>query len=270
MLDQSDCGIYTASTLVDEFIEVGEGKLMSVENDNQEESAPETPRSPYAMLVELEGVAANVRRAEYEALCNLITDGSTPMNMILYVQHCINRTPKAYLKTLLPALGSKTKDLAGLAKQIEDGVSIYLTSADAQLHPRVAELIAAALERQMDVAFVTGCPEAAAKAALERWGAPYGGLKVHTHTSSERPAPDLDEWLRAAKSISRPARQCVALAGSHLAVKEALAATMRCIAVPDEYTAFEDFSGASVVLDAEVEDPAAALLDSVVPAQPFI
>lgn len=270
MLDLNRCGTYTGSTFDHELIEVRKGKLMSADTTTLEEKPIEAPRSPYAVLVELEGVAANVRRAEYEALCNLITDGSTPMNIALYVRHCLNRSPAAYLKSLLAALGSKTKDVAGLAKQIEDGISIYLTSADAKINPRVAELIAEAIRRQMEVVVVTGCAEATAKAALERWGSPYDQLKVFSHAYQDRPSPDLDEWLRAAKSASRPSRQCVALAGSHLAVKAALAATMRCIAVPDEYTEFEDFSGAAAVLDADADGSAAELLLGVAPEMPLI
>lgn len=243
---------------------------MSAESATQEEKKTEAPRSPYALFCELEGVIANVRRAEYDALCNVIADGASSMTMKLYVRHCLNRSPSTYLPGLLEALGAKAKDVAGLAKEIENGVSIFLKSADAVVPAPVAAILQEALNRHMDVAIVTGCPEALAKATLEQWGTPYDRLRVITHGSSGRHSPVLDDWLRLAKVLSLPARQCVAVAGSHLSVKSALCAGMRSIAVPDEFTSFQDFSGADVVLDADSEWDAAELLETVAPVRPFI
>lgn len=243
---------------------------MSEEIATPEEKVPDAPRSPYAVLFELEGVAANVRRAEYDALCNLITDGTTPMNVLLYARHCLNRSPAAYLKELLAVLGSKSKDISGLAKEIQNGTSIFLTSDEATLNSQVAAVLEEALSRHMGVLVVTGLPESLAKAALQKWGAPYDRLKVISHATPERRSPDLDDWLRMAKAVALPARQCVALASSQLAVKSALSAGLRCIAVPDEFTSFQDFSGADAVLDAESDWPAAELLETVAPVRPFI
>lgn len=243
---------------------------MSEETATPEEKKADAPRSPYAVFFELEGAATHVRRAEYDALCNVITDASTPMTALHYARHCLNRSPSAYLKGLLSTLGAKAKDVAALAKEIENGASIFLTSEKATLNPQVAGIVDEALKRHMEVVMVTGCPEALARVALEKWGAPYDRMKVISHSSSDRAAPDLDDWLKAAKSVSLPPRQCVALAGSQLAVKSALSAGMRSIAVPDEFTSFQDFSGADAVLDADSDWSAAELLETVAPVRPFI
>ncbi len=55
-----------------------------------------------------------------------------------------------------------------------------------------------------------------------------------------------------------------------MSAKAALSAGMRCVVVPDEFTVFQDFSGADVILDLESEFDPDELLNMLCPQnKPF-
>jgi dihydroorotate dehydrogenase len=61
--------------------------------------------------------------------------------------------------------------------------------------------------------------------------------------------PRADHWLRILKQRGQETIPLISIVGSRAACKGALTAGATCIALPDIYTAFEDFTGAKVVLD---------------------
>ena len=65
--------------------------------------------------------------------------------------------------------------------------------------------------------------------------------------------PRSDTWMKIAKTASITTRKCLVLATSMIACKSAMAADMQCVAIPDEYTSYQDFSGANMILD-KMED----------------
>lgn len=227
-------------------------------------------RSPYAVLYELEGVAVQARRAEYEALSSVLGDQKLDLSMSAYVRHCLNRAPAAYLPDLLEALGAKKGASNELVEEIQNGVTMYLSSSETEINPHVKQVLEAAVERHMDLAALTAMKEAVARGLLSRWGGMYERTKVHAFEPGTKPFPRADVWIKLAKALMRTPRQCVVLVGSQFSAKAALSSGMRCIAVPDEFTAFQDFSGVDAVLDGEQDMAPAELLDLVAPVQPFI
>ena len=55
--------------------------------------------------------------------------------------------------------------------------------------------------------------------------------------------------LKIAKAMSKSPRVCIALVSSMASCKSALSAGMRCVALPDAFTSFQDFGGADVVYE---------------------
>lgn len=240
------------------------------ETDEMEVKTDERPRSPYAVLVELEGAAVQARLAEYEALHSLLSEHKVKVPKHLFARHCLNVPPTAYLPALLESLGGKKQASEELAREIKSGVTMYLSSQDAVLNPAAAKLLKVAHERYMDVAILTGAKDSVAQALVGRWGGDHTRTKVFAFEPGSKIFPRADVWLKVAKSISRTPRQCIVLAGSSFSAKTALSAGMRCIVIPDEFTAFQDFSGADAVLDPAEDFDAAALFDLIAPVKPFI
>ncbi len=236
----------------------------------QEKKADEPPRAPYAILIELEGAAVQARLAEYEALRSLLSEQKMKVSKEAFARHCLNAVPTGYLPALYDALGAKMKVSDKLAVEIKSGITLFLSSSEAVLVPAVEDLLKVAHQRHMDVALLTGEKETVAQALVGRWGANHGRTKVFAYEPGSKPYPRADVWLKVAKSLSRTPRQCIVLAGSSYSAKTALSAGMRCVAIPDEFTLFQDFSGVDAVLELGEQVNAAELLDLVAPPKPFI
>ena len=73
--------------------------------------------------------------------------------------------------------------------------------------------------------------------------------------------PRADDWLKMLKQCGKERCTLVAVVSSQVACKGALTAGAACIAVPDQFTSFQDFSGAKLVLDSLSDEKPDALLD---------
>lgn len=236
----------------------------------QEKKTDETPRAPYAVLVELEGAAVRARLAEYETLRSLLSEQNMKVSKEDFARHALNALPSAYLSPLFDSLGAKKQVSDKLAGEIKSGITLFLSSPEADLVPAAEKLMAAAHQRHMDVALLTGEKESVAKALVGRWGNTHGRTRVFAYEPGSKPYPRADAWLKVAKSLSRTPRQCIVLVGSSYSAKTALSAGMRCVAMPDEFTLFQDFSGVDAVIEPDEDFSAAELLDLIAPLKPFI
>ena len=243
---------------------------MAVEKVEEEVKAHVPLRSPYALLYELEGVAVHMRKAEYEALENALSAQKIKLTPILYGKHCLNVPPSQYLPKLFEEVGANKAVSKELMAEIENGMALFLAEAEAVMHPAVGGLIKVAADRHMDIAAMTALKENVARGVLGRWGGLHERTKVGAFESAAKPFPRADTWLKLAKMLNRTARQCIVVCGSQYSAKTALSAGMRCIAVPDEFTAFQDYSGVDAVLDRDDADDVEALLECVAPVRPFI
>jgi hypothetical protein len=89
------------------------------------------------------------------------------------------------------------------------------------------------------------------------------GVDLESSDSEDPVFPRADHWLRMIKTREQETLPLIAILNSRAACKGALTAGAACIAVPDAYTAFEDFTGAKVVLDSVDEMKPEELLDLV-------
>lgn len=245
---------------------------MSAETAVEKKMNADKPQSTYALLYELEGVAIHARRAEFEALKNILADCKVNFAPPVFARYCLNRAPEAYLPALIEALGIKKANEKEWAQDIRNGIGLYMASAEATLKPLVQQLVQLAVDRHMQVALLTHMKEAMVGSLLKQWAAPHDQAIVFVVDAGQHLSPRADAWLRLAKTLSRTPRQCVAVTGSHYSTRTALSCGMRCLVVPDEFSAFQDFGGADAVLDSEADalDDLPALLDSVAPQKPFI
>ncbi|UCE24638.1 MAG: HAD family phosphatase [Candidatus Zixiibacteriota bacterium] len=74
-----------------------------------------------------------------------------------------------------------------------------------------------------------------------------------------KPAPDI--FIRTAEMLGEPVSSCIVIEDAQKGVEAAYRAGMKCIAVPNAYTAEDDFSRATVVV-ASLEDVTVDLIDS--------
>lgn len=220
----------------------------AAKKSKSEKSEKSDVRYPYAMLVDLEGVGVAVRQAEFETLCTVLEPYKVTMTPAAFVRHCLTGSPSQYLGPLLDTLGARVQPSRELAKEVENGIALYLSSPEAVPHPTVHALIQSAQNR-LEQVLITRRKAPQVEALVERWDVPDAGLHVLAFEAEGDAFPAPDIWRRAAQSLARTPRHCIAVVGSRRAAKAALAAGLRCVAIPDEYTRFEDFGGVDMVVD---------------------
>ncbi len=87
----------------------------------------------------------------------------------------------------------------------------------------------------------------------------FDAILTRDDAGRTKPAPDI--FIRTAEMLGEPASSCIVIEDAQKGVEAAYAAGMKCIAVPNTYTADDDFSRATIVV-ASLEDVTVDLIDS--------
>jgi len=212
-----------------------------------------------ALLVELEGVLVETRTVVHKAATAALGNSLT---RAIFTQYGLHGSFDAVARALVDRSGSSA-DAADLSARIAKAVSSHLASAP--MSAGIDKVLREATKRGIPAAIVTAFPEGVAQALVDRLGLTERGVKVIAFAEEDKAYPRADIWLKAAKSLGKPARFCVAFTASQPSCKTALSSGMRCVAVPDSFTGHQDYSGADCVVDSWDDVTAPALLDDVVP-----
>lgn len=131
-----------------------------------------------------------------------------------------------------PGAGGAPGD-AEIGALIVDRVVAHVEQAG-EPRPGVASAISAACEVGA-VAIASSSPHRLIDAVCTRLG--LGEIEIRCSAADEaRGKPHPDVYLAAARRLGVPPQRCLAIEDSPNGVRSALAAGMRCIAVPDELT----------------------------------
>ncbi len=202
-----------------------------------------------ALIFEMDNVALGARRIRYEVLTGILGEQGIKLTPILFSRHCLHPAPSAYMPEFLKTMGYT----AATPEQVVDRLTGETTSRLMQKTTLVSEGLIkwmdAAMARGAVIACVSMLPQDSADAVashlgFERWGVQvFSGLP----SAADRGFPRGEHWLRMAKAIDRSSKRCLALVSSMASTKTALAAMMNVVAIPDEFTEFQDFCGANLV-----------------------
>ncbi len=122
-----------------------------------------------------------------------------------------------------------------------------LRSSPAPLMPGVEECIQWCIANSVRIAIATG-------ASREELTCSFEGHDILRHcevstcrddVNNNKPAPDV--YQLAMNKLNLSPLECVAFEDSHNGVKSAIAAGLRCIAIPDQYSKTQDFSAATFI-----------------------
>ena len=81
-------------------------------------------------------------------------------------------------------------------------------------------------------------------------------------TEGKPATADPQAWRNGARALQTIVPSCVSLATAGLSAHAAVTAGMRCIALPDQYTGFQDFGGTDTILDTLDNGAAQTVLDT--------
>ena len=225
-----------------------------------EAATAETSTSQYALIFELEGAVIDGRATLYEATKAAFQKVGIKLAHSQFARYCTHgSTPAIVAKLIDEEGGGKLADdtaeaiLADYSQRLQKGVN---------LHPLFLNVLKEAKKRGIAVAAISILPEEIAQSVLTASGLAGHGVELHAFDVAERHFPRVDCWMKVCRQYVKSPRSCIAIAGSRDAGRSALSSGMRCVILPDQFTSYQDFSGADIVLENAEEQSPADVFDS--------
>jgi beta-phosphoglucomutase-like phosphatase (HAD superfamily) len=238
---------------------------------NKPKEAEETPAQPhvpasiYAVLFQLEDMAVNGRKIAYDVLKKALGELKVDLSLPVFSRYCVSSTPQTYLPAMIEALGVRKASTEKLVDQVTSAIAEQASASNAKLNPGLGKILQLARERNFVIGVITTWPEEVGQTLLAKLGLNDFGARLFSFKDVNKAFPSADIWLKTAKAISIKARRCLVVGGSMAACKSAMSADLRCVAAPDEFTSFQDFSGADLILDSLDQMTAKEIVNTVFP-----
>ena len=209
----------------------------------------ETPaRATHALIFELEYVATKKRAAEFNALQIALKTKNVELTKVAFCQSKMSPLSRAAIKDLLTRVGKKSDNIEKAVTSVDKAVAAYCEN-EAELDLGLTKLIKATLKMGIPVLTFSALPEAIAQNLMEKLGLTKMGVELIIPDEVKDSFPRADSWLKILKKCDKEDATLVAVVSSQIACRGGLTAGAACVVVPDEYTVFQDFSGAKLVLD---------------------
>ncbi|MFC1467715.1 hypothetical protein ACFLQY_03375 [Verrucomicrobiota bacterium] len=217
--------------------------------------------APCFLFFELETVALNGRKLAFDATATTLKKKDIELTFPMFVKSGLGSAPQYYMPKLMAAAG---KPGAG-TKLIEDEVNkvVFEGLKSADFDKGLDKLIAEAQNRDIRVFALSSLPQEQAEALFAAHKLADKGVELYMADEIGEDFPRTETWLTLIRNMELEPRACITLTSTRNACKGALTADMVGIACPDEFTAFDDFSGAHFVLDSVADMKPAELIDAV-------
>ena len=219
-----------------------------------------TAGATHALVFELEYVAAKTRAVEYEAIKSAIASKGVELTPVLFSRSGMSPLHRTAITDVLGLAGKKSDAIEKAVNELDKTVAEYCEKG-AELDKGLEKLIAATQARNIPVITFTALPKELAEKLMGRLGLDKLGVELIIPEEIKESFPRADDWLKMLKQCNKEHATLVAVVSSQVACKGALTAGAACIVVPDAYTAFQDFGGAMMVLDALSDEKPDTILD---------
>ncbi len=214
----------------------------------------------HALIFELEYVAAKARAVEFASLKSAVGTKGVELTPVMFSRSGMSAAHRQAVTDVLKQAGKKTDAIEKAVNEVDKTVANYCAN-DAELDAGLAKLIKATQARGIPVIAFSALPVANAKTLMAKLGLDEMGVELLIPEEVKESFPRADDWLKMLKQCDKEKATLVAVVSSQVACKGALTAGAACIVVPDEYTVFQDFSGAKMVLDSLADEKPDAILD---------
>lgn len=227
---------------------------------NDVKSSGRKPRATHALIFELEFAATNGRKIMFEALQQAMTTKNVELTPIMFSRTEMSPLSRAAIRDILDAEGKRADAIEKAVAEVDKKIAEFCNN-EAELDKGMAKLIAETQKKGIPVLAFSAWPEPVAKALMNRLGLTELGVELIIPDEVRDSFPRADSWLKMLKKCDKEDATLVAVVTSQTACKGALTAGAACIAVPDEFTSFQDFGGAKMVLDSLSDVKPSEILD---------
>jgi len=210
--------------------------------ETQTENTPDT-----AFVFEFDHMVGQIREAAFEVLKSIFDDVDlTPVHMSRF---CLTEGPHKTIDLLQTGLGVKKGQPKKVSEELVSGIKMHLESGNVQVSDELRDVVVQARERNMRVIGLTAIPIQARDALAEKLDLSGLGIDLFAYGTDLEPAPRADSWLKLIKEYEIRGPQSISLTTSMQAAKSSLTAAIPSVAVPDRFTAFQDFGGCQDVVE---------------------
>ncbi len=214
----------------------------------------------HALVIELDYVALNIREVEFEAIKRGIEPKGIELTLSSFSKSSMSPNHRLAITDVLKAAGNKADAIEKAVSEVDKSVKDYCLNK-AYLNKGIIELVKAAKSRNIAVKFYTTLDLDLADNLLEKFGLTDLGVDLINPSEIGYSFPKADDWLKMLKELDLEDKVIISIVSSQVACKGALTSGATCIAVPDRFTSFQDFSGAIFILDDLSDQKPEYLLD---------
>lgn len=214
----------------------------------------ETPARKRGIVFELENVAIKGRPLLYETTRAALEEKGIELTPMLFSRHGVGTSLKNCLSVVVQSAGKPRVSIEKLHEAAAERFRAALDADGATMSEDFRSLLRRGVEQGVSMGALSMLDSATAVRLMEKLGLSEMNVKLFLCSSEKRNAPSPDSWLKLAKAMAVPPCRCAAFTTSAASCRTALAAGMYAVAVPDEFTRFEDFGGADTVVDSFSRD----------------
>ena len=259
-VDELSADEYSAAS----FAERGIKEDIYVE-ESVETGTPEKDNTiPRGVLFELEYVALQGRKIIFDVVKAALKKENITLSVPMFSRYCVSGSPHDYIPSILDVNRKSAASADKLANAIVSETKSAFTKAKPGQNSCIQDILTVAEKYGSKVGALSVLGIDLAESLVEKLGLHKRGVVVKSSGSGHNGYTPPDAWIRLAKSIQVSSFQCIAIGSHAVSCRSAIAAHMRCVAVPDEFTSHQDFSGADRILDALDLD----VLDDVIGSAP--
>ncbi|TDR76544.1 HAD family hydrolase [Paludibacterium purpuratum] len=201
-----------------------------------------------AVLFDHDGTLVDSEIIHYRLWCEVLGAHDVELSLDDYRQHYVGVPGDENARDMVRRFGlSAAPDALFTAK--DDATRAYLHARAFPLMPGVPEVLQACRRRRCDLAVVTGANAQGVTASLREHNcfAHFATMVTRDDVAYSKPEPDV--YLLALERLELLPSECVAVEDTEAGLQAALAAGLRCVAVPTDLSREQDFTGASARCD---------------------
>ena len=202
-----------------------------------------------ALILELDYVAADMHRFLYEELSKRLKAAGAELGAEEFARLLFTQTLEDLIVALPKRLKAGSLDGQELLNAVKQSIDEACAGGKIPLRTGILPLLDYAMAQEFTIIAVTALKQVSSRALIAKTALAQRNMEVFTFSGENKAAAGADVWLQVSKKCGLQPRRCLAITGSSETCKAALTAGMCCIAVPDEFTGFQDFSGADLILD---------------------